>query len=59
MEFQVIAKKVPRYFNGTAIATFSKIPFSFVLSISLVLYLKDLKLSLSSIIALILASSYL
>ena len=48
MAFPEIAKIV-RYFNGLAIVKFSRIP-AVVLSINLVLYSKDLKLLLFSIL---------
>ena len=47
-----------RYFNGTAIAEFSRVPFAAaVIPIKLVLYLKDLKLLLYAIALLKLVAS--
>ena len=58
MVFQVIAKNY-LYINGKVIDTFTRIPFVSVLPMNVVLYLKDLKLSLPSISALKLATSSL
>ena len=52
-------QKLLRYFNGTAIVTFSRIPFAAVLPINLVLYKKDLKVSLFTILAVKLVASSL
>ena len=54
MVFQLNSKNYLYIFIGTEIAASSRIPFlAAVLPINLVLYLKDLKLSVSDVIALL------